>query len=256
MPSPGPPDRQPELSSGGWRAGPLRRAPESPFTGTELAGLRDYWTAYEASRSEIDEEVREALRDDIELGPLVDAIEADVPLTDQASTRRAILDGQWPAYWAELRRQANIYSRSSLSLGAWFVAISAFRKVMCTRLIDTYSSTPARLARCMDAVNELVDRGLTVIVSAYLAVDRELLGKERRARVEAELSSRNGAHRELNAGGLSDLGDDGQDERPPARASKQKPRQRLVDRSLPDGPVGVGRKTALHLDEVVTRFVE
>src|SRR5437773_3204232 len=54
----------------------------------------------------------------------------------------------------------------------------------------------------------------------------------------------------------SDLGHQGQDQRPAPGAPVEKPRQALVDRALPHRPVGVGGDPGQELHGVLARLLE
>src|SRR5947209_12389126 len=108
------------------------------LTSEDRQGLEDLWNVYSAHFDEITEESKAALSDDPDFGLLLQSIPEEM-LEEQSRRaqellRRALLEGDWEPYLADLLEQGAGYARMGLSFGSWFRAVSVVRPMITRRL--------------------------------------------------------------------------------------------------------------------------
>jgi len=155
------------------------------LTSGERRALEDLWRVYGAHYDEITEETKVALADDPEFGPLIRSIPEAV-LEEQSRTskellRRALMEGDWQPYFADLLQQGAGYARMGLSFASWFRALSVVRPMITRRLREAFGAEPDRLLSVMDAMGKWFDSTMGVIGDAYLSAKQETILEQQEA---------------------------------------------------------------------------
>ena len=155
---------------------PLR--PES----ADQRALKDYWSVYEAHFDDIQVGIMRELAGDPDFAAIVKMTPPDVQEQNskksRATMRRAIVEGDWQSYWADLKVQGEQYAKMGLSFRAWFKAVGSFRTVLSPYLFEAYGKTPERLLAVIEAMTGLIDRAMAVIGEAYLATKEQTIRQQ------------------------------------------------------------------------------
>ena len=168
------------------------RPPE--FEDDVLAGLRDYWDIYDRHYDEIRLVLIAELTADEEVGPVIrgtpsEALE-ESSRRSRELTRRAIVEGDWEPYLANLTAQGSTYAQSGLSFAAWFRITSAFRPHIVRHMLAAFGADTQRLIRAIDALDRLVDVVLAAIGESYLERKEQIIARQREAIGEMRARSR------------------------------------------------------------------
>jgi rsbT co-antagonist protein RsbR len=155
------------------------------FSTMDHQGLKDFWQVYQAEYDAITEESMKALAGDPEFGPLIQSMTADVMEEQNRRARellrRAMTDGDWEPYLADLREQGGTYARMGLSFVSWFRALSVVRPLIVRRLRAAFGDEPERLFRVVDAMDKWFDSAMGVIGNAYLNMKEQTILEQQEA---------------------------------------------------------------------------
>jgi PAS domain S-box-containing protein len=147
-----------------------------PFDATQAA-LLDFWAIYDASYDLVQKVTLDLATAHPEFGPLVRAMSpeqsAEQNLRSRELMRRAIVEGEWEAYTADLRAQGALYSTIGVSFTGWYDIVRAFQRVIVPLLVDAFAKSPDRLASAITAMLELIDYAMANIASQYLESKQE-----------------------------------------------------------------------------------
>ncbi|HEY8040486.1 MAG TPA: ATP-binding protein [Polyangiaceae bacterium] len=143
-----------------------------PFVASHAEGLRDFWKVYDASYDRILEATGQLTAGHPEFGPLL----RGMPPGQQAAQsqkarerlRRALVEGQWEQYVADLRAQGALYARMGVSFSGWSDIVRSVKRVVVPRLVEAFVHEPERLSRAITAMTELVDFVMVTIAEPYL----------------------------------------------------------------------------------------
>jgi PAS domain S-box-containing protein len=164
------------------------------FEDDVLAGLRDYWDIYERHYDEIRLVLIAELTADEEVGPVIRATPSEAleesSRRSRELTRRAIVDGDWEPYLANLTEQGSTYAQGGLSFAAWFRITSAFRPHIVRHMLAAFGADTQRLIRAIDALDRLVDVVLAAIGESYLERKEQIIARQREAIGEMRARSR------------------------------------------------------------------
>jgi PAS domain S-box-containing protein len=164
------------------------------FEDDVLAGLRDYWDIYDRHYDEIRLVLIAELTADEEVGPVIRATPSEAleesSRRSRELTRRAIVDGDWEPYLANLTEQGSTYAQSGLSFAAWFRITSAFRPHIVRHMLAAFGADTQRLIRAIDALDRLVDVVLAAIGESYLERKEQIIARQREAIGEMRARSR------------------------------------------------------------------
>jgi len=161
----------------------VRHGPD--LTSADRQGLETFWKIYDAHYDEITQEGLQALSQDPEFGPLL----ASMP-TEQLEhqnrqsrqlIRRALLEGDWEPYLADLHEQGAGYARMGLSFASWFRALSVVRPMITRRVRTALEDEPDQLFAVLGAMNKWFDSVLSVIGDAYLHAKQETILEQQEA---------------------------------------------------------------------------
>ena len=164
------------------------------FEDDVLAGLRDYWDIYDRHYDEIRLVLIAELTADEEVGPVIRATPSEAleesSRRSRELTRRAIVDGDWEPYLANLTEQGSTYAQVGLSFAAWFRITSAFRPHIVRHMLAAFGADTQRLIRAIDALDRLVDVVLAAIGESYLERKEQIIARQREAIGEIRARSR------------------------------------------------------------------
>ncbi len=142
------------------------------LTTEESKDLQDYWEIYEAHRKEISAELIRFASDLPEFQFILQNTSQQPSAEQQKSSferqRRAIYEGEWEPYLANLWEQGKQYAQAGLSFHAWFELVGIFRKLVRPYLLAAFRETPERLQAAMDGADKLIEITMSVIGESYL----------------------------------------------------------------------------------------
>lgn len=154
----------------------------APFTSEELDALRDYWSVYEANYDKLQVKLVKGMESHPELGPLVRSIPAkqmeEQGRESRERMRRALTEGAWEPYWAQLKSDGMRYAQGGLSFGAWFDVTTAVRAEVTPFLFEAYASNPKRLQAAIRAMDRMFDLALAVIGEEYLKTKEATISRQ------------------------------------------------------------------------------
>ncbi len=160
---------------------PIRPDPTTP----DQRALGDFWKIYDAHYDEITAGTTTALADDPEIATVLRAVPPEQLEQGQRKSRelmrRAIVEGDFEPYVADLRVQGAAYARMGLSFTGWFKAVGAFRALLVPRLLEGYGATPQRLLAAVEAMTAFLDRAMAAIGEEYLATKEKLILQQQEA---------------------------------------------------------------------------
>jgi rsbT co-antagonist protein RsbR len=155
------------------------------LTPTDRRGLEDLWRVYGAQYEEISEESMVSLKDDPDFGPLIASMPKEEMARQSQRSRellgRAMLEGEWEAYFADLHEQGAVYAKMGLSFLSWFRALSVVRPMILRRLRSVYGGEPDRLFAVVDAMDKWFDSTMGVIGDSYLTAKQETILEQQEA---------------------------------------------------------------------------
>ncbi len=164
---------------------PNQTSANSWFTPEQLKGLLDYWQVYEANYEAIQHDAQRWAGDHPILGPLVRNTPKEVSDANSARShelsRRAIVDGDWATYIADLRTQGAMYAKQGFLFGHWYDLIRWYGRYMVPLLVERFTGSTERLTNAVNGMQELLDRAMGVLGEEYLKT-REALIIESEAR--------------------------------------------------------------------------
>jgi rsbT co-antagonist protein RsbR len=155
------------------------------ITSIDQRSLKDLWTVYEAHYEEIDQDGMRDLAGDPEFGPLIASMSPQV-LQEQSRhgqelLGRAMLDGDWEPYLADLHEQGGNYARAGLSFVSWFRALSVIRPLLKGHLRTAFEGEDKRRFDAIDAMDKWFDTAMSVIGDAYLHTKEQTILEQQEA---------------------------------------------------------------------------
>jgi rsbT co-antagonist protein RsbR len=155
------------------------------LTSADQQALEDFWKVYDGHYDEITQESMEALAQDPEFGPLMASMPAEQLEHQNARTRqltrRALLEGDWKPYFADLHEQGAGYARMGLSFSSWFRALSVVRPMITGRIRRSLEGEPERLYAVLSAMDKWFDSVMSVIGEAYLSAKQDTIMDQQEA---------------------------------------------------------------------------
>jgi rsbT co-antagonist protein RsbR len=148
-----------------------------PVEHDDQEALRDFFEIYDAHRDEISKALEAWAAQHSELGPLLDAVPADVR-EEQARVSRdlmrgAVFEGRWDDYLSHLRDQGLHYAQAGLGFATWFELVGGFRREVRPHVVARLGSDPERMQRVLEAMNRFVDTAMGAVGEAYLDAKQE-----------------------------------------------------------------------------------
>ncbi len=164
------------------------------FSEEELPAVRDFWRVYDASYEAMQDSALEAVVDHPVFGPLIASIPEEQRLRQNGESRALFLraiEGDWAAYEANLRSQGQTYAAMGVSFRDWYDIMRIVYRHLLPPMVSAYGQEPDRLVRALRAMQELLDRAMTVIGESYIHAketalrESERLARENEARTAA-----------------------------------------------------------------------
>jgi len=147
--------------------------------------LRDYWQAYETHRDEVTAEIEKIAAAHPEFSALVRSMSPQQLAEQNRRTwelqRRAVIDGEWEPYLADLETQGATYAQMGIGFAAWFELISAFRKLLVPHLHTAYGTDSRRFIAAVSGMDDFMDRAMAAIGKAYLRTKEKLIVQQQAA---------------------------------------------------------------------------
>lgn len=144
--------------------------------------LRDYWQVYEAHRDEVNAEITKIAAAHPEFSALMRSMNAQQLAEQDRRTwelqRRAVLDGEWEPYLADLETQGATYAQMGIGFAAWFELISEFRKLLVPHLHTAYGTDSRRFIAAVNAMDDSIDAAMAAIGNAYLHMKERLISQQ------------------------------------------------------------------------------
>jgi len=145
---------------------------EAPWPeGIPRGVLDDFWNVHDRSLHQVHDRALESLRSHPELAPLL-ARSSPQAIAEQramlVSTLREARNGSWQPYTTYLRTRGASYAELGLSFQASSELIHELDRRLLPELVGAYIGEPARLAGAVQAMNDLSQYAVRVIVEAYL----------------------------------------------------------------------------------------
>jgi rsbT co-antagonist protein RsbR len=147
--------------------------------------LRDFWQAYEAHRDEVNVEVQKLVAAHPEFSAMMRSTSAQ-QLAEQDRRnwelqRRAVLDGEWEPYLADLETQGATYAQMGIGFAAWFELVNAFRKLLVPHLYTAYGTDTQRFIAAVNSMDDFIDKAMAAIGKAYLRTKEKLIVQQQEA---------------------------------------------------------------------------
>ena len=158
------------------------------FSAQEQAALADVWEVYHRHYEEVLSATMAAAQSDPALAELLAAQRTDGARaeTDRAQslqlTQRALKDGEWEPYVANIREQGRRYARGALPFRSWFPLMTSAQSVIASRLIESYATAPQRMHAALTALNRwLFDLTMAIISEQYLDTREAVIRQQQEA---------------------------------------------------------------------------
>jgi rsbT co-antagonist protein RsbR len=155
------------------------------WTEEEQAALRDLWDISQRFDEEVNAEVTaRALRI-----PAFAAILARMPpqvieeqrVKSREHIRKAMLEGDWTPYLADLADQGARYAHLGVDFHLWFDIVTAYRHVLAKHLEAAHGGDVPRLVRTFEALDRYMDIAMGTIGTAYLAAKEQIIADQQDA---------------------------------------------------------------------------
>ncbi len=157
-----------------------------PFVGPDQqAAMREFWQATDPYRKAIAEEARAEMGRipfvAAYLKTMTPAQQAEQERLNDERQRRALVDGDWSDYIADLRAQAESFARAGISFTAWLPLLTLSRDIVRRRLLPDLETQRARTLRALDGLNHFLDLAVSELGQAYLETKEKLINQQQSA---------------------------------------------------------------------------
>jgi rsbT co-antagonist protein RsbR len=154
-----------------------------PIEGPLAAAMRRVWTVYDGAHAEITAQLREDLAQHAEFGPLLRSLPEDPQ--ENARThgllRAAMEQGDWDAYWENVRRQAAGYANADVSFRSWVELIHVLRIDMIARIVARPDRPRDELVADLGALDRWLDDALGVFGQAFVSTNEQVINRQQQA---------------------------------------------------------------------------
>jgi PAS domain S-box-containing protein len=145
------------------------------------APLKDFFTIYDGNYSEITARTLEAAALIPEFAPILAKMSPEELERENREGRvrlkRALVDGEWGPYEADLRAQGTAYARLGVSYHAWYELVGAFQRFLTPLIVKAQIAEPDRLSLTLTVMQEFVDWMMAAIAEQYLETKEASLSK-------------------------------------------------------------------------------
>lgn len=135
-------------------------------------GLKDFWTAYAASSTEIQEKTILFSEQLPNLSRLFKQLTPEQVKEESAKSlermRRAILHSDWEPLRSQQKIQGAVYASLGIPFEEWFELTGFFEKIIIPRLVTAFAGSPDRLAKSLMAMNRYLHSSLGILADEYL----------------------------------------------------------------------------------------
>jgi PAS domain S-box-containing protein len=157
-------------------------APDDP-------ALRDFYSVYDANLAALSAATLRAAEQHPSFGAAVRAMSAEdrdeQNRQSRARLQRAVA-GDWEAYEENLRMQGMTYAKMGIAFAGWYDLVGAVQRDIVPLLAAAYADAPQRLVAALQAMQHFIDRTMTVIGSAYVDTEKQLVFEQRRLAERSE----------------------------------------------------------------------
>lgn len=161
------------------------------LTPDDKIALKTYWEFYEPFAGQVNKELREALLQLPEWGPIIRAMTpAQIAQSDEDSVRRqrvAAIDGNWAPYLEDLRQQGITYAKMGVSFVAWWDVIAIYRELIRQRLLELFREDMDRATLAGNGMNRMIDIAMSHLGEAYIAAKEQIIAQQAEAIRELSL---------------------------------------------------------------------
>lgn len=147
------------------------------FAAQHSAGLRDFWSVYDAHYDAIQQITLRLAEDHPDFGPLLRAMSPEQSAAQNARSREllraAVVDGAWAPYAEDLRTQGSLYAHLGVSFAGWYDVVGAFKRAMVPAIVETFVREPARTSAALTAMLAFIDHAMSTIAQQYVETRAE-----------------------------------------------------------------------------------
>jgi len=147
--------------------------------------MKDFWKVYDSQRDRITTQIMELTANHPEFSVIMRSMTPEQIAENDRHTRelqqRAIFNGEWTPYVADLEMQGAHYAQMGISFSAWFEIVSAFRKVLVPYLHQAYGKNADQFIAATNSMDEFINRAMAAIGQAYLSTKEKLIGQQQEA---------------------------------------------------------------------------
>src|SRR3712207_6718961 len=144
-------------------------------------GARDLWAALEPRWEPMVAHIRAASAEDPNLAPLLQTPDPERDATSRRLIAAALRDGEWEAYWSDVRAQAAGYALADIPFSTWSGVISALRTVAAAFLEDAYGEDPQRRAAARAALDGWLDTALGEFGDVFTSTMGDVIHRQQEA---------------------------------------------------------------------------
>jgi rsbT co-antagonist protein RsbR len=139
------------------------------------SSLREFWDVYESRFAEIGAQLADDAAAHPELANFIGAGDDESVAENRERIARAIDDGDWEAYLADMVDTGARYAEAGLSFSAWFATGRALRSKLVPHLIDALADEPERLADALRGVSIFIDLVILSVGESFIESKQRII---------------------------------------------------------------------------------
>jgi anti-anti-sigma regulatory factor len=158
------------------------RSPTPPDESRQIA-MRRVWRIYDDAREELQVTFRERLASHPEFGPLLRSTPTDSAEDERshALLGRAMVGGEWEAYWDHIRAQASGYANAEISFASWCELIHLVRIDVMDRIAASHETFSVDLIEDAKALHRWLDDIMAVFGQAFVSTNEQVIARQQQA---------------------------------------------------------------------------
>jgi rsbT co-antagonist protein RsbR len=137
--------------------------------------LREFWDVYESQFAEIGAELAEDAAAHPELANFVGAGDDESVTRNRERISRAVDDGDWEAYLADMVGTGARYAEAGVSFSTWFATGRALRAKLVPVLIEELGDEPERLADALRGVSIFIDLVRLAVGDSFIDAKQRII---------------------------------------------------------------------------------